>query len=68
MRGSHSRLFDRLRFGISFTGILLFLAGLYWLWSLRDIWPRSTADPVPHHVLESIAVIIVGLYLANKGR
>jgi hypothetical protein len=53
---------------LSLSGFLLFLAGLDWLWRMRDIWPRAATDPVPRHLLEAIAVIIGGLYLVSKGR
>jgi hypothetical protein len=68
MGRSNSKSSSSLKIGISFAGCLVFLAGLDWLWSLRATWPRSTSDPVPHHILEAIAVIIVGLYLVSKAR
>jgi hypothetical protein len=62
----NSRLLGRLKTGITFTGLLVILAGIDWLWSLRASWPRATTDPVPHHCMEAIGVIIMGLYMVSK--
>jgi hypothetical protein len=63
-----SRTIIWLKRGLSAGGFLLFLAGLNWLWQIRDIWPRATTDPVPHSCMEAIGVVIGGLYLVNRGR
>jgi hypothetical protein len=68
MGRSNSKSSSGLRTALFLAGWLIFLAGLDWLWCLHAFWPRSTSDPVPHHILEAIAVIIVGLYLVSKGR
>jgi len=57
-----------LKRGMMLVGFLVFLVGVNWLWNLRDIWPRATTDPVPHHCLEAIGVMIGGLYVVSKGR
>jgi hypothetical protein len=54
--------------GISAIGFLVFLAGLHSFWQLRDIWPRTTADPVQLPLIEAMGVMIVGLFLVNKSR
>jgi hypothetical protein len=59
---------DRLRRGVSYTGVLIAAYGLHWIWELRPIWPRSTYDAVPHPILEAIGTVIVGLYLVSKRR
>ena len=57
-----------LKSGVSIAGFLTFLAGLHWLWRLREVWPRATTDPVPHSALEAIGVMIGGLYVVSRGR
>jgi len=57
-----------LKKGMSAAGFLIFLAGLYWLWELRDYWPRATSSYIRSPLLEALGVIIAGLYLVNKGR
>jgi hypothetical protein len=57
-----------LKKGLSTAGFLAFLAGLGWLWQLRDIWPRAASDPVPQSLLEALGVIIGGLFLVSKAR
>ncbi|MGA3169377.1 MAG: hypothetical protein ABSE62_00025 [Chthoniobacteraceae bacterium] len=57
-----------LKKGISAIGLLVFLAGLHWFWQLRDIWPRTTADPIQLPLIEAMGVIIVGLFVVNKSR
>ena len=57
-----------LKRGMSAAGILTFLAGMDWLWQLRDVWPRAAGDAVPQSLLEALGVIIGGLFLVNKGR
>ena len=63
-----SRALVRLKKGISTIGILAFLAGMAWLWQLRDVWPRAAGDAVPHPLLEALGVVIGGLYLVSKAR
>jgi len=58
----------RLKTGISIVGMLTFLAGAHWLWRLQVIWPRAASDPVPHPILEALAVIVGGLYLVSRAR
>jgi len=48
--------------------MLTFLAGAHWLWRLQVIWPRAASDPVPHPILEALAVIVGGLYLVSRAR
>ena len=57
-----------LKSGVSIAGFLTFLAGLHWLWRLREVWPRAAGDPVPYALLEALGVIISGLYLVSKAR
>ena len=57
-----------LKRGLSGAGFVAFLAGVDWLWQLRDIWPRATGDPVPPPLLEAIGVIIGGLVLVTRLR
>jgi len=63
-----SKMLLRLKKGISLAGLLAFLAGMDWVWQLRNVWPRAASDPVPQSLLEALGVIIGGLYLASKGR
>ncbi len=64
----HSKTMVWLNRGLSAAGLFVFLAGLDWLWRLREIWPRAASDPVPHNLLEALGVIIGGLYLVSRGR
>ncbi len=50
------------------AGLLTFLAGIDWIWKLRDVWPRAAGDPVPQSLLEAIGVIIAGLFLVSKSQ
>jgi hypothetical protein len=59
-----AKVFRRL---IGVLGLLVFLEGVFWFWSLRESWPRAFHDPVPQPVLEAAGVMIGGLYLASKG-
>jgi len=68
MARPRSKLLIRLKQGISFAGLLTFLAGMHWLWQLREVWPRAASDPVPQSLLEALGVIIGGLFLVTTGR
>jgi hypothetical protein len=63
-----SKILVRLKQGISMAGLLTFLAGIDWIWKLRDVWPRAAGDPVPQSLLEAIGVIIAGLFLVSKSQ
>jgi hypothetical protein len=61
-----SKMLIRLRKAVSMAGVVTFLAGVNWIWRLRDVWPRAASDPVPPSLLEALGVIIGGLYLASR--
>jgi hypothetical protein len=63
-----SKTLVRLKKGVSTVGLLAFLAGLNWLWQLREVWPRAASDPVPLSLLEALGVVIGGLFLVSKAR
>ncbi len=62
------KMMARLKMGISTVGMLIFLAGVVWLWQMRNVWPRSASDPVPQRLLVALGVIISGLYVVNRAR
>ena len=68
MARSPSKMPAWLKKGISIAGVLVFLAGLHWLWQLQAIWPRATTDAVPHPILEALGVIVGGLYMVSRSR
>jgi hypothetical protein len=63
-----SKTLVRIKKGVSLAGLLAFLAGMNWIWQLREVWPRAAGDPVPQSLLEALGVIIAGLFLVNKAR
>ena len=68
MPRSRSKSLAWLKKGISCVGILGFVAGVIWLWELRDVWPRAAGDPVPDGLIEAIGVIAGGLFLVSVAR
>jgi hypothetical protein len=68
MRRAPSKTLAWLKKGISIVGILTFLAGVTWAWTLRNVWPRAAGDPVPLPLLEAVGAIVGGLALVSKVR
>jgi len=68
MPRSRSKTLAWLKKGTSCVGILGFVAGVTWLWELRDVWPRAAGDPVPQTLIEAIAVVVGALFLVSVAR